>query len=72
MARPKTKGPTIAFRLDTDLHEALAQMALQRGMTPTAFVQHSIERSIRNRMTPEPDTSLNRAMVEPRFPNRMK
>jgi len=47
MARPRTKGELIQFRLPIDVHEALIGKAEVHKETPSEFCARYIERAIR-------------------------
>lgn len=49
MARPRTKGDVIQFRLPIALHLALVDLADERGETPAEYVARNMERSLTER-----------------------
>lgn len=47
VARPRTLGPTVSFRLPIDLHVVADQRARLHGMTVTEYLQSRIVEALR-------------------------
>ena len=53
MARPRTKGNLIQFRLPIEVDAALVERCAEKGETPSDFVARYIERAVRQQIMKE-------------------
>ena len=54
MAMPKTKGPTIQFRLPLELHALLERAAAKKKQTPSQFAYEYLVTALRKATTKDP------------------
>lgn len=65
MARPRTHGTPISFRLPLDYDELLEQRVKEEGESPAEFVRRIIMKTLDGNRRPPKNGSLARQQVTP-------
>jgi len=72
MARPRTLGPTITFRLPIEQHEKAVALAESHGETVDNYLRRRFSEALDRTSPPSPDRGKPKDPVEPRWKASMK
>ena len=67
MARPRTLGPNITFRLPLPLHNLAVERAEANGETVDQYVRRHITDALQRLATPPPAPSRQAKLVDPQW-----
>ena len=73
MARPRTLGPTISFRLPLDAHDVMVERAEAHGQSVADYARDKLTEAARRHRTAVPTTpATSDRQVTPRWKNPKK